>query len=59
MTQHNTQVHPAKIEYYEGSLNPGADGVSRIEQDDDQLKKWKFGFMQFKEVHKRMMIIFH
>ena len=26
------------IEYYEGSLNLGADGLSRIEQDDGQLK---------------------
>ena len=32
----------AKIEYYEGSLNLGADGLRRIEQDDSELTKYKF-----------------
>ena len=36
------QEYMAKIVYYEGSLNLGADGLSRIEQDDSELTKCKF-----------------
>ena len=34
--------YAAKIEYYECFLNLGADGLSRIEQDDDQITTCKF-----------------
>ena len=51
--QHNSQhilyqhlltnwEYAAKIEYYEGPINLGAGGLSRIEQDDDHLTKCKF-----------------
>ena len=36
------QEYAAKIEYYEGVLSLGADGLSKIEQDGHQLTKWKF-----------------
>ena len=36
------QKYMAKIEYYEGNLKIGADGLSRIEQVDSELTKCKF-----------------
>ena len=36
------QKYMAKIEYYKGFLHLGADCLSRIEQDVDQLTKCKF-----------------